>query len=131
MFQRRNLVHPMMEAFDGADLNLSCERRATSITAPQALSLFNGEFAHTNSHHLAARVCEHSPNLDERVEFLFRLTISRPPAAEEAQACRDFITAKTAAYKEMAKDGAEGAAKLAWRDASLALINTNEFLYLD
>ncbi|MFM2093367.1 MAG: hypothetical protein RIS70_491, partial [Planctomycetota bacterium] len=53
MFQRRNLVHPMMEAFDGADVNTSCEARRASVTATQSLMLLNSRLTQESSFHLA------------------------------------------------------------------------------
>ena len=68
MFQRRNLVHPMMEVFDGADLNQSCERRGVSVTAPQALTLLNGPLTQENSKHLAKRVMSTTQDTPGRIE---------------------------------------------------------------
>ena len=90
MFQRRNLVHPFMETFDSADLNLSCEQREKSITASQALSLFNSRFAYENSLHLATRLREQRRDDGERVKWLFRLALARPPTDREHQVCVTF-----------------------------------------
>ena len=129
MFQRRNLVHPMMEAFDVADQNLSCERRRTSVTAPQALSLFNSKFAHENSLHLAKRLQQHSGNVAEQVSQLFWLTVGRAPTGDEAEACAGFLQEKINAYAVADSEGDHQLSSL--RDLGLALINTNEFVYLD
>ena len=137
MFQRRNLVHPMMETFDGADLNMSCERRGTSVTAPQALSLFNGRFAIDNCLHLAKRVREHSDKDSERVDRLFWLSFSRAPMDAERDTCVTFLQEKRQSYadelaaNEDASEEQSDADLSALRDLSLAVLNANEFVYLD
>ena len=128
MFQRRNLVHPLMEMFDGADLNQSCERRHASVTAPQALALFNGQFANENSLHLAQRVSGEGSDDARRVDRLFWLTLSRPAAGAETDSCVSFLTEKRKAYASAGEGGYELSAL---RDLSLVLINTNEFIYVD
>jgi hypothetical protein len=45
LFQRRALTYPLMEVFDAAPMNQSCAARTQTTVAPQALALFNGEFA--------------------------------------------------------------------------------------
>jgi len=128
MFQRRNLIHPMMETFDGADLNHSCERRKASVTAPQALALFNGQFATENSLHLARRVLDQKSDDAQRVGQLFWLTLSRPATVAERNSCVSFLAEKRQAYAAAEDEEDE---LLALRDLSMVLINTNEFLYID
>ena len=128
MFQRRNLVHPMMEAFDGADLNVSCEQRRVSVTAPQALSLLNSRFTHENSLYLAKRLRAEGADDAQHVGRLFWLALSRAPSQAEAEACVSFLRRTRKAYAVEAKGDH---ALSALRDLSLAIINMNEFLYLD
>jgi len=56
VFQRRSLILPIVEAFDGADLVNTCPRRTTTTIAPQALALFNGEFSRDEARYFAERV---------------------------------------------------------------------------
>ena len=42
-FQRRSVILPMVEVFDGANTSQSCSRRIPTVVAPQALTLLNGE----------------------------------------------------------------------------------------
>jgi len=138
MFLRRNLVHPLMEDFDGADLNQSCELRQNSVTAPQALALLNGRFSQENSRHLARRVHAAAASDSERIDRLFRLTLSRAPQPAELQACAGFLKQQRAAYaaQETSQPTQATAQRpqsemAAWSDLSLVLLNTTEFLYLD
>ncbi|MCH2184226.1 MAG: hypothetical protein MK108_19680, partial [Mariniblastus sp.] len=68
----------------------------------------------------------------QRIDRLFWLAVSRAPTEEEKQSCHTFLESKRKAY------GAEAQAaqtvdhnRSAWRDLCLAILNTNEFLYLD
>ena len=137
MFQRRNLVHPMMEAFDGADMNHSCERRGASVTAPQALTLFNSRFAHENSMYLAQRVQAFGSEIELRIKRLFGLALSRYPSEAELSKCLAFLRQKQESYSDRVAEKDSRAETetdtelFALRDLALAIINTNEFIYLD
>ena len=52
-FQRRSLMMPMMEVFDGANMSESCSRRSVTTVAPQALTLLNGTLTASESKHYA------------------------------------------------------------------------------
>ncbi|MBP85689.1 MAG: hypothetical protein CMJ64_03075 [Planctomycetaceae bacterium] len=134
MFQRRNLIHPMMEVFDVADLNESCERRKPAVTATQVLTLFNSRFAHEISRHLAERLQrEAGTNSEDQVRRLFQLALSRSPESDELLTCSEFLAEKTKSYQEhpSSDDGRVDAEVRALTDLCLVVINANEFLYLD
>jgi hypothetical protein len=143
MFQRRNLVHPLVEAFDGPEINLSCELRRTSVTAPQALTLFNGGLAHECCHDLAAVVRQSSADTERRIDSLFWLTLGRPPSPQELAICHRFLRhelpSTTSASglvggppNAASGDGSAGTnSETEWFDLCLAILNSNEFVYLD
>ena len=136
MFVRRNLVHPLLETFDAADPNQPCEQRNHSVTASQALSLFNGQFANENSLHMANRIRQEESDENQRIDRLFWLALSRAPAPAETKTCSSFLKSKRNAYAtEETTTGNESKQAdhdlSAWRDLCLAMLNTNEFLYLD
>lgn len=140
MFLRRNLVHPLMETFDGPDLNQSCESRRTSVGAPQALTLLNSRLTHECCRYLAQRVREHSADDRHRIEYLYWQTLSRPVTNEELEECVQFLQRKRESYRDSNEHNIEGKEKQemhtdaegsAIRDLCLAIMNTNEFIYLD
>ena len=108
MFQRRNLVHPLMETFDGADLNMSCERRGQSVTAPQALSLFNSQFVYENSTHLARQLATHEEQDTLRIEQLYWLALARSPTDQEQRFCLTFLEEKRMSYSKQAETAPPG-----------------------
>ena len=105
--QRRSVLLPMAETFDAPNLSSSCARRQTTIVAPQALTLLNGDLTRTEAEHFAQRLATAADPINEA----FWLALSRPPTAQEKQAAEPLKTCL----------------------ASLAavLFNLNEFLYVE
>ncbi|QEH36009.1 hypothetical protein OJF2_45670 [Aquisphaera giovannonii] len=115
VFIRRNLRYPFFEAFDRPDTNASCPRRPTTTIAPQALTLLNSRLANDAAHALAARIASTAgADRDAQVELAYRITVSREPDADERRTARSFL--------------AHGGT---FRHFCLALLNANEFLYVE
>jgi hypothetical protein len=126
LFQRRNMVVPMLESFDAADMSASCARRSASVTTPQVFTLFNSKFAHDTSRHFAQTVRKEvgdSPR--EQVARIFRGAFGRPPTASEWEAGTRFLE------KDAGNAAADGQPSQALADLCLVAINANEFLYLE
>jgi hypothetical protein len=130
MFQRRNLVHPFIEVFDGADMNQSCDRRRHSVTSPQVLTLMNSELAAETSRRLAARLSREAGDAHTaRIQRLFQLAFSRAAMDAEQSRCEMFLQARSNTYRSAnSPDNPEFEALV---DLCLAILNTNEFMYLD
>jgi hypothetical protein len=117
VFTRRNLRYPFFEAFDRPDTNASCPKRAVTTIAPQALSLLNGKLAVDSSKALADRVVHEAPaDQADRIERAYRLALGRSPDALEKRLAAEFLQ----------NSGTTGLA-----DLCLALLNLNEFVYVD
>jgi hypothetical protein len=63
--------------------------------------------------HLAARVKRLAPERDEQIAWLYRLTLGRNPSVAETRRLGDF------------------AARQGMENASRAILNSNEFLFVD
>jgi hypothetical protein len=111
VFIRRNLRYPFFESFDRPDTNASCPVRPVTTIAPQALSLLNGSLAHATARRIAAQLDPLSD--DAKIDLAFRLTLGRPPDQEEKRWSREFVSQST------------------WEEFALALLNVNEFVYVD
>jgi Protein of unknown function (DUF1553)/Protein of unknown function (DUF1549) len=115
VFIRRNLRYPFFEAFDRPDTNASCPKRSATTIAPQALTLLNSRIAHDSASALARRLSQEAgPGRDDQIRLLFRLAYGRSPDAEESALANRFLE----------------------RDPSLerlclAILNANEFVYID
>lgn len=122
-FARRNLRHPLFELFDRPDAQMSCARRNTSTTAPQALLLLNSEFAQCIASKLAAHLqMEHGSDTTALITAASLRCLARTPTAQEIGAGQNYLqkqTALTSAFHE------------ALADYCLALLNSNEFVYVD
>jgi hypothetical protein len=115
VFIRRNLRYPFFEAFDRPDTNVSCPQRPVTTIAPQALTLLNSQLAHRAAHAVAARAArEAGADRTAQVRHIYRLAYGRDPDADESRLASEFL----------AHGGTLG-------DLCLAVINANEFLYID
>jgi hypothetical protein len=122
-FARRNLRHPLFEMFDRPDAQISCARRNESTTAPQALMLLNSEFTHAIAAQLAAALNEQRGS--DSVALITAATLrcwSREPTKQEIEAGQKFLRQQTALTPEF---------RDAFADYCLALLNSNEFVYVD
>jgi hypothetical protein len=109
-FQRRSVMMPMVEVFDGANMSESCPRRGVTTVAPQAFTLLNGEFTNLEARHFAERVVEMvGPDPDRQVDRAFWVALGRGPLPAEATKARQIPLAQL----------------------GVVLFNLNEFLYLE
>ena len=118
LIQKRTFRMPMMEVFDAPESMLTCPRRESSTTAPQALTLFNGTLTMERSREMASKLLSSNPDDGELIAEAWSRILAREPAAEERARAEAFLAA--GASREVA------AAELL-----RALLNTNEFLYVD
>ncbi|MBX9624558.1 MAG: DUF1549 and DUF1553 domain-containing protein [Gemmataceae bacterium] len=114
---RRNLRYPLFGLFDSPDRNETCARRFVTTTAPQALTLLNDGIVLSYAKALATRAAKDDPA--DPAGRAFVLALGRPPSTEEA--------AKLAAFL----DRRAGKPADALADLCHALLNLNEFLYVD
>src|SRR5262245_24180690 len=90
-FVKRGLVVPMLEVLDLGDTVHSCPKRQVTTVAPQALSLFNGEFVNQQAHYLAERLMRESGSESgKQIEFAWRLAFCRVPTKAELTAMLQF-----------------------------------------
>jgi hypothetical protein len=134
VFARRNMRYPLFDAFDLPDMHNSCARRLTTTTAPQALLLLNGDFTLDRARRLAdslqTRFARDDAGLVRRA---CRLAWGRPPDEAELRLALGFLSKQTEAIQAHGPTGGapESARRAAIADLCHALLNTNEFLYVD
>jgi hypothetical protein len=141
IFAKRNLPFPLLKDFDLPDMHESCARRTATIIAPQALALFNGEFAVACADSLSRRIIA-DPQMSDwsaRADAAYRIAFGRRPDADERAEAMAFLRtqaghllsehdlhADAAAHQE-----SEAAVRAAFADFCHTLLNANEFLFLD
>jgi hypothetical protein len=144
LFAKRNVRLPIFEAFDRPDTLSSCPVRPVSTFAPQAFILLNGPFMQTQSKAFAARLLrECGADRDRQLLRAYRLALARPPRPREVQLARDFLARQADLLRARLRDGrpagvppdipagVDRAEAAALADFCLALLNRNEFLYVN
>jgi hypothetical protein len=144
VFVKRNLRYPMFETFDFPDTHESCPRRFATVSPTQPLALMNDELVLDWSRVLAGRVLnDGGQSSAQQVDRAFRLVFSRAPKDEERQAALDFLgTQSKLVGVRLAKNekvpmpdklpqGIEPAHAAAFVDLCHALLNSNEFAYIN
>jgi hypothetical protein len=144
LFVRRNVRLPLFDAFDRPDTLSSCPRRHRSTTAPQALVLLNSDLCLASARHLAGQSLE-AAGRDQaaQIEFCYRRTLGRTPTTVELEQASRFLDAQAEllaaggraptdlALPVPCSDGEDPYAAASLTDLCLALLNLNEFIYLD
>ena len=143
VFAKRNLRYPLFEIFDQPDLHNSCPQRSTTTTAPQALTLLNGEFSLEQARRWSGQLlARHGDDTAALVRTAWVEAFSHEPDDDELQTALAFLDRQTAA---LAAGGATAADVLpiplpAGQDPARAgslvdfchaIFNSNEFLYVD
>jgi hypothetical protein len=167
-FHQRGIVDPMMDVFNAANMDVSCERREASTVPTQAFALFNGQFVHDMALAFAARLEREAAGSQARIERAFQLAYGRPPTAVERKASLGHLARMTAhhranpaaprkpsepvvhkitseltgeqhrfvqpedpaAYEHNLHPSEVGPETRALADVTLAILNSNEFLYV-
>ena len=136
IFVKRNMRYPLFDAFDWPDLHNSCARRVSTTTAPQALLMLNGDLTLENARTWGGKLlARHGSDDDALVAHAFRAAWGRPATIDEVRLGVRFLAAqaerlreRTAGLRPMTAAELRAAAVA---DFCHALLNTNEFLYVD
>jgi hypothetical protein len=116
---KRSLTNPLLETLDLCDTARSTAKRSTTTVAPQALTLFNGEFVHQQAKYLADRLeKEASPDEAKQIDLAYQLALCRPPTEREVELMRAFLKKS-------------GGGRPAREQLGRVLFNLNEFVYPD
>jgi mono/diheme cytochrome c family protein len=114
----RNKKDALLEVFDVADGLLSTPQRNVTTTAPQALLMINSDITLKRADAFAATLVAAHPSDDQAlVRLAYRSALGRAPTDSEANAAVHFLHS--------------GKRPQALVDFAHALLNANEFLYVD
>lgn len=113
LVQKRNTRVPLLETLDQPENSVPCQRRLTSIVAPQALSLLNSPEAIQAAKSFAERIKLLEASTTGRIHRAFLLALQRKPTPAEVTACQKLVDQSN------------------WTELCRALINVNEFAYVD
>ena len=133
---RRSQHVTMLDLFDVPMMEVNCPQRSASIVPLQALAMLHGPFTEQSAAALADRILREAPPTDDaRIEFACRLLYSRLPRPAEKEVLASFLSALTADKLASASTSStdaqkSDAARAAWVQTALVLLNSNEFLYV-
>ncbi len=144
VFVQRNTVYPMLDAFDAPSPQETCARRFRSVIPSQALILMNDRLVTDWARSLAGRVLNDTNlSTDQELDRAYRLVLSRTPTPAERKTMRDFLDKQTALLAgrqaqnekfplpDQLPADIQPAFAGAFVDLCHALINSNEFLYVN
>jgi hypothetical protein len=135
---QRTAPFPMLVNFDTPGSLVATVKRQRSNTPLQALNLLNDPVFIEAAQALAVRVLAEESGLDDRLDRLFRLCLSRPPSAAE----RDRAAALLDGQRQILRDdpkaqqdigsylpvGVERIDVAAWTGLAHGMINLDEFI---
>ena len=135
LIRKRCLPIPFLQAFDLPDTTVSCARRDTTVVAPQALLLLNSPEIARYAQALASQVsgardplnCADAEQAKPVVEALFLTALNRSPTLDESRLAIELLRRHAALHRE----AGAGASRLAVTDLCRAILNLNEFAYID
>lgn len=115
----RATPHPSLVVFDAPDALVACTRRTRSNTPLQALTLLNDQAYVEHARALAKRIVEMPMASDsERLDFAFRVCLSRAPQGNEKAVLSDLL----------ALGGPTQAPEKSWLMVARTLLNLDEFI---
>ena len=121
---KRSLVLPLIETFDGPDLDTTCPVRFSTVQPTQALAMINGELFNRHAKILANHVRRSVGNqLQQQVEFVLQGVLQRRPSQQEIEQGVQLVTRLQKEYNVDASLGLDHFCLMAF--------NLNEFVYLD
>jgi len=130
IYAKRNLPYPLLKAFDFPDMHESCALRAETTVAPQSLMLLNSEIVTGFAARMAGRLMTDvgDENLDKLVDAAYEAAFGRVPENDERSSAVAFIGQQQPLTGEKSPQKALAAA---FADFCHALLNSNEFLYVE
>jgi hypothetical protein len=134
--QLRKQPPSLLESFDMPAMNPNCLQRSESLVAPQALHLLNDTAVREMAAQFADRVLQVAGDKPaQQVQQVYWTALSRPPSAEEQEACVQMLTRMTGQWTKNLATAGKPSETEATRKALTTLchtvMNSAVFLYID
>ncbi len=131
---RRSQHLTLLELFDTPLMEVNCPERTVSIVPLQALAMLHGPQAERAATGLSERVMAAAATDEERLIWIFRTLLTRVPRPTEQQNFQAFLAEihKEQLINKPAPTAEDqlAATRVAWKEAALVLLNSNEFLFV-
>lgn len=131
---RRSQHLTMLELFDTPLMEVNCPERTVSIVPLQALAMLHGPQAERAALSLGERTRGAAPDDEHRISWIYRTLLTRLPRDTERHSFMAFLDAvrgeQLAGKPNPSPDEIQAADKVAWKEAALVLLNSNEFVFV-
>lgn len=128
-FLKRSQLPADLMVFDAPDTLQVAEARPVTTVAPQALRLLNGTLARECARSLAELVDKETPSRGgEWIDALYLRCLGRSPLPREKEEAMAFLKDQT---ETLAHEGATQPDRAARVDLAHAVLQLNEFVYID
>ena len=134
-FMKRTAPYALFGTFDAPSGEACIARREVSNTALQALTMLNDAVLLEVARALAQRAVARDGAPSDRVTYLFRLCLVRPPTADEGASIGKFYEAQKARFgrepdraAKVAGAGDDAVERAAWTATARAVLNLDEFV---
>ena len=126
----RNLRHPYLAIFDGADPNLSTGKRTRSLRPQQALYLMNNPFVGQQATGFAQQLIEAAGNDEDRIAWAHQAAWGRVATPAEIKQAMDYLKAYQA---QLRRDDApaDQVEYESWTSYAQVMLTSNEFMYVE
>ena len=91
--QIRSLPDPLLQVFNVAPTEISCERRDQTTVTPQVFALFNSQMANDAALTMAANLSKETKSPAKQIQNAFILAYGRQPTANEQKLCMSHFRA--------------------------------------
>jgi hypothetical protein len=109
----RTLPDPFMDTLDCADASQLTPTRNVSVTALQALALWNNQFVLHQSEHFARRLASENADPEKQISALFQSVLERSPSRDEMKDWKGYVREHGLA------------------NACRVILNSNEFMFVN
>lgn len=131
-YVKRSLIVPFLEVLDLCDTTRPAPERLVTSVAPQALTMFNGDFVNRQAGYLADRlVSEAGPRPVDQVRLAYRLALSRFPSGQEKRVTLEFLEQETELARRQQDQAGMAPEHVALVQFCRILLNLNEIVYSD
>ena len=136
-FFKRTAAHPNLVTFDCPDSNTTCVSRNTSNTPLQALQTLNNHVFLNASRALADRATFYSDDDADRLTYLVRLCVARPPSSDEIRTLEGLLGDARSYYELHPTEGEKlegtgeqkaSTASAEWIAVARIVMNLDEFI---
>jgi len=121
-FISRHKLNDLLRLFDFPDPNITAGQRSVTTVPLQQLFVLNSDFVLQQARALAGRLTQEADEEEQRIRRAYALLFARDPSQRELAAGLEFLKSPQLKSSQPLS---------AWQQYALALLGTNEFMFID